>query len=282
MKWLQKGMLVVCVLCAMMFVRADVAQAKALKEGKAYTVDLDGDGKKESVKYTMTELVRDENYAVCLYVNGKKMATVKADDYGFWASVSVVDIDKKDVKKELYVQFSVESDCFGGGKAYRYEKGTLRKYFTFDQPTTVRLSILEEQPGDGLVYFDSEYDDPNVHQGYVKQAYTISSGRLKVVQKKVLDTTAAWRKSEYKATRAIRVYGSIGDTTAKFTIAKGTVFHVYKIKVKRPGSLGSGVSYFYVKTADGKSGWVKNPGKEFFIGRYEGMDDWMEYAFQWG
>lgn len=281
MKRFKKGMFALCCLCAFVVVKADVAQAKALKDGKTYAIDLDGDGKKENIKCT-TVAISDEKCAIRVYINGKRITTVMPKDYSFWGSASVIDIDKKDGKKELYVEFGVENDCFAGGTAYHYANGKLTKYFTFDAPTSFRMSIVESQPGNGTVYFIGEYGDDYVHQGYVKQAFKVSSGKLVPSSKTTLNTTSVWRKNDYKATSSFQVYDNIGDKSAKFTVAKGTIFHIYKIRVEKASSLSSGISYFYIRTSDGKEGWVKNPKKTFFIGRHAGNEEWDEWGFQWG
>ncbi|MGN0416247.1 MAG: hypothetical protein ACI4FX_12295 [Agathobacter sp.] len=277
MKRLKKGVIALCLVCTAAMWHTDIASAKSLSCTKAYVIDLNGDGTTENIKWTEKEF--NDKCTVKLYINGKKLATATSK-HGLTAQVSVVDIDETDKYKDIYVQITSESDGFEKGFGYRYQNGKLKKYFTFDQPTTGRLSILENQPGDGCIWFSSEYSDSYIMQGYARQPYEIISGRLKPVNKKVLNTTAEWRKKNYRATKALKVYAALGDEEPAFTLPKKTTFHVCKIKAKDAGKLYQGVSYIYIQTDTGKSGWIKNPEKEIFMGEYDGT--WTSYAYLWG
>ncbi|MDD6207269.1 MAG: hypothetical protein PUB10_01970 [Clostridiales bacterium] len=278
MKWFKRGAIVLCLTCAATMWHADPASAQTFTDSKTYEVDLNGDGKKENIKWVGKK--DGEKYSVKVYVNGKKLSTATSN-YGSDAQVSVVDIDKEDKKKDIYVQITSESDGFEKGFGYQYQKGKLKKTFTFDQPATGRLSIEQKQPGDGCVWFDSEYGDSYFMQGYVKQAYEITAGKLKPVNKKIMNTTTVWRKTDYKATKTLKVYADIGDSTPSFNLSSKTTFNVYKIKASNPKALLDGVSYIYIKTADGKTGWIKNPKKVVIMGKTpEG--DWSTSVLQWG
>lgn len=287
MKWFRKGMLALGVFCGVMLIYPQTAQAKLLKESKTYKVDLDGDGTKETVKCVGKAKGEYNGYAVNIYVNGKK-AVSASDDNALSAEISLLDIDKSDSGQELYVHFRSESDGFEKGVGYRYENGALKKLFTFSgkDAGTGRLSVLQKQPGDGKVYFSAEYYDPSLQQGYAKTAYKISSGKLKIEKKSVRNTTGDWRKKKYRATTSLKAYDSISAKSEKFTVKKGDIFYVYKLKFRVSDNLSSGVTYLYVKTADGKTGWIKNPQKSFcegYIEGYGGADgSWSEYAYTWG
>lgn len=278
-KWKKKAAAVLCLVCAAIMWHTDTASAQPLEAGKTFKIDLDGNGTKESIKWT--EQKKNDKVTVKLYVNGKKLATMSSE-YGIYSEVSVVDISKKDKYKEIYVQINSDSDCFAKGFGYRYQSKKLKKSFTFDTPAASRLSILEKQPGDGNVWFNSEYADSYVMQGYAKQAYKISSGKLKPVNKTVMNTTDEWRKMGYKSTKTLDVYTNIGDETPAFTLSTDDIFHIYKIKSVDYKTLYTGISYIYVKTDSGKTGWIKNPKEESFLGRYDSNDEWIPSAYFWG
>ncbi len=283
MKWFKRGMLALGILGGVILFNPQSAQTKPLKEAKAYQIDLDGDGTKETVKCTGKATGEYCGYEVSVYVNGKKAASV-SDGNALSAMISLLDIDKGDSAQELYIHFQSESACFEQGICYRYENGALSKLFTFfnKDAGSGRLSVMEKQPGDGKVYFESEFSDMYVKQGMVKGIYEISSGKLKWVKKSVLNTTGAWRKQKYRTTMALKVYGTSGAKSEKFTVSKGDVFYVYKIKLKKAGDLLSGITALYIKTADGRTGWIKNPGKEFCEGYIKGDGSWSGYAYVWG
>lgn len=182
------------------------------------------------------------------------------------------------------MHFVSDSACFEKGYGYRYQNGKLKKLFTFSNKDagSPRLTIMEKQPGDGTVYFETEFSDTYTKQGYVKQAYKISSGKLKPANKTVMSTTGEWRKKPYKASTSLKAYSSVGAKSASFTLHEGDIFNIYKVKFKKAGKPQSGIAYIYVKTADGKKGWVKNPQKNYCLGYQEYDGSWNEYAYTWG
>lgn len=277
-KVLKNGIMLLVILCAVVMWNPIAAEAKEILRSTKYSIDVNGDGKKETIKWT--EKAANEKVTVKLYVNGKKAATVHSGDYALGAQVSVIDINKKDKYKDIYVQFTEEDDCFVKGYAYQYKVGKLKNVFKFENPTVFRVYIVEKQKGDGLVYFSSEYFDKFVMMGNVEQAYKIQSGKLQPVNQKVLKTTDEWRKNSYKTKKALKVYTHIGDKSSSFTLSKKDRFRIYKIKFVDYKDLNKGIAYIYVKTDDGKSGWVKNPKKKVFLGKgYYG--DWG-YNYVWG
>lgn len=160
MRWLKKGMLALGVFCGVMLLNPQTAQAKTLKESKSYKIDLDGNGTKETVKCVGKEMGEYNGYAVSIYVNGKKAVSV-SDDHALSAEISLLDINKSDSSQELYIHFQSESNGFEKGCGYRYKGGALKKLFTFSgkDAGTGRLSVMEKQPGDGKIYFSSEFYD---------------------------------------------------------------------------------------------------------------------------
>lgn len=288
MKWLKRGTLVFFILCGVLLLHPLTAQAKKLKESKSYSIDLDGDGKKEMVRYEVKTNGNywDEEYGGCtlsIYIDGKKAASV-SDKSALSIGVSVIDVKSSDKYQELYVHFTGMDNIFVKGCGYRFQNKTLKNLFTFSTKDvgSIRLYVLEKQPGDGMVHFRSEFYDRYVHQGFVKDAYKIKSGRLKQIKKSVMRTSNDWRKKKYKATMSLKAYGSIGARSAAFAISKGDVFYIYKLKFKKAGKPESGITYFYVRTASGKTGWVKNPQKSFYQSYSEYDKSWKDYPYVWG
>lgn len=282
MKWLKKGLIFSVMVGAMLFCRTENASAKALTMDKTYQMDLDGDGVKERIKWKGEEVGDElETYRVKVYINGKQVLSRKSKNHSFWADVSVIDVVKNDGKKELYIHYTSESDSFAGAFAYHYEKGAMKSYFELNQAATTRLHIQEKQPGNGKVAYTCEFSDYYAYMGYVTQYYEIKDGKLKPVNKKTLNTTSEWRKKRYKTCIATKVYENVGDKTAAFTLPKGTEFKLQKIYVNKASNLGA-VSYIYVKTTDGKKGWMKNPNKLFLLGYSDWDGTWSEYIYLWG
>lgn len=285
MKKCLKMLLMFGFLCVLLLAYPDTVRAENLEENTSYTIDLDGDGKKETVWYEITEINNENGCIIYLYVNEKKVLSL-SDESALSANISIVDVKKGDKYKEVYVGFYEASDCFRSGRGYRYQNGTLKKVFTlsYKNASSFRIAIMEKQPGDGLVWFASEFYDRYLGQGYVKEAYKISSGKLKSVKKSILNTTADtaitnnivynWRMTSYKASCSLKLYAKLGNSSAVSTISTGEVFYLYKIRCKIPGKVRANVytdqsiTHLYVKTASGKKGWIKNPQKSFYKGYY--------------
>ena len=51
-KWKKKAAAVLCLVCAAIMWHTDTASAQPLEAGKTFKIDLDGNGTKESIKWT--------------------------------------------------------------------------------------------------------------------------------------------------------------------------------------------------------------------------------------
>ena len=266
------------IVCACLFVKAETTSAQIVRENETARIDLDGDGTKEKIQIVTS----GENPCVAkIYVNNRMIYSSKSN-YALWATLSVIDINKKDKYKEMYLQFCSDSDCFEQGVCGRYVNGKWKKYFVFHSKdaASYRLGVVEKQPGNGKVSVSIEFSNPYAMQGDAVQTYVIDSkGNLKNNGKTILNTTSDWRKNLYRTTKAVKVTKKIGDKTAAFTMKKGTHYYVYKVKLKAANN--SQITHIYIKTADGKTGWVKIPNSSFCEGHW-GDGEWSEYAYTWG
>lgn len=266
------------IVCACLFMKTEVANAQSIECNKTIKIDLNGDGKKESLRYTTSG---EFPCRAKVYVNNKKILSTK-NNSAFDATLSVVDINKKDRYKDIYLQFTSYSDVFEGGVCGRYINKKWKQSFTFNpnDASSYRLGIAEKQPGNGKVDFEIEYHNPYAMQGYAVQSYQINSAnKLKPIGKTVLNTTNSWRKQIYRTTKSVKVYKNIGDGSSAFTMRKGTKYYVYKVKLKTVQD--NEIAYIYVKTSNGKTGWVKIPKSIFCQGRWSN-GEWSDYAYLWG
>lgn len=262
--------------------KPDSVHAKQLKDGTTYSVDLNNDGRREKVRYNFVE--ENSDYGIpygttYVYINNK--CTVKLK--GRYSRINVVNIDKRDRYKEIYAQNISYDNACAGAIAYRYKGGKLKKCFKLSsRDCSIRVNLLDPQTGDGKVYFESEYADSTLGQGYVKQAFKIINGKLKAVKKSVFYTTKEWRVKKYKANMNLSVYSKIGSRKQKFTLYSGTVFHVLRIKPRNYKDIdawSNSIPYIYIRTDGGKQGWIRNPGVDFYQSYYNG--EYMNYKYGW-
>ncbi len=257
--------------------KTTATEAKSLREGKTYSYDLNGDGKKEKIKYTTSVNENKVITRATLYINGKKKTSVKCKD-SFSAWLYMTDIRKKDKYKELYLSFTWSSDCFTRGYGYRYKSGSLKKIFTHVDRKSVRNSILNTQANNGTVSFSEEYSGSEyLGQGFVVKKYNIKNKKLVPVRQQVYNTTGLWKKSPYHASTLIKVQKSVTDDTELFEISSGTTFYVYKIRLASKSSdvRSTDITHIYIKTSSGKKGWIEVPYYHFYTGNYS-------YEYLWG
>ncbi|MDD6037614.1 MAG: hypothetical protein PUD20_02265 [bacterium] len=268
-------------ICACLLVKGVTAQAQIIRNNETVQVDLDGDGTKEKIRFKVTG---EEPCKATIYVNDQKIHAEQSK-YALWATLTVIDLDSKEKGKELYVKFQAESDGFVSGSCGRYVDGSWEQCFTFDgkNASAGRLDLSEKHPGNGKVNVEIEFYNQYAMQGYATQVYKIdANGALKPTDKTVLNTTKLWRKQKYRTTKAVKVTKNIGDKTTAFTMKKGTRYYVYKVKLKNKKS--AGITHIYIKTSDGKTGWVKIPNSSFCEGYLDfgTVGEWNEYAYTWG
>ncbi len=109
---------------------------------KTGEVDLDGDGKKESISFTEKE---GESYTLKV---GSAAITQKNSD--MLAGFAVVDFDKNDRMQELLVDAPADADDFHNYAVFRYQKGKLSLLGAFAGAIPSEPAI----PGNGSVRFD--------------------------------------------------------------------------------------------------------------------------------
>ena len=107
-----------------------VKAAETLTEGKTYKIDLNGDGKKEKIKYTFSGDFGDFDaeeylsYTFKLYINGKvKLTQTEKKDFISLGSVTVraFDYNPSDKYVDLLIEYYGRDDVYST-RAYRYKK----------------------------------------------------------------------------------------------------------------------------------------------------------------
>ena len=272
------GILCTCILVKTETVEAKIQNSKVLEVNRTLNTDLNGDGKKEKVKFVT---YGEHPCTAKLYINGKKVFSVKNEN-ATYAEAEIFDANPKDKYKEIYINICSDSDCFEYGYCGRYVKGKWKKYFTFagKDVTSPRIEVMKVDGRAKKAKVEIEFFNLYAMQGIAIQTYNIDkNGRLKCSSNKILNTTNEWRKNLYRTTRNIDVKKTIGGEKTAFTMYAGTKYYVYKVKLKKSG--GHEISHIYVKTTDGRSGWVKIPNVPFCEGGND-YDGWSADAYIWG
>lgn len=266
MKYLRIMAIGLVVLLEMFFYQAKIADAKELEANRTYSIDLDGDGKKENVMWKSTNINFDmRNDQVKIFVNGKKKRVVSGYYHG---RVTLEDINKRDRYKELIVHFYGDNDRVENAYAFRYEKTGFHQIFS-----TGFNFYIGHQKGDGKVYCTQEYYDSNLQQGGIIVKYKIKSDKLVPLKNKTISLESYSAKRKYTASKNLSVQKSIKNSRTKFKIKKGEVFYITKFRLNVNlnevfDGDGKKFSFFYVKTKSGKKGWVKNQYNDFFYENY--------------
>lgn len=240
---------------------------KTLEKDKVYEYDLNGDGEKEKLKYTVVEDEAAYTVYLKLYINNKLCMSRK--DKGLAYTLQLCDLDKKDNYLDLYGYGTMDS----GGISYsffaRYDKNNQYKYVNFKPNKIIKnydAYSLELLHGNGK--FDMMVDTP-VHSDAIGRYYCYVPFQLKNnVISAVSTQTYAFNKFssqyKYKAAKVFSVYDKAGSNKVAYKVKTGE-----KVTINALCVTTSGKAYFRVVNSKGKTGWIKSDLKNIFVERPE-------------
>jgi hypothetical protein len=256
---------------------------------ETYTCDIDSDGTPEEIYceiYTDYEDYYGSN--IIVYVNGEKVIDC-FNEYATYGSVMLCDFESQDPYREIYLEMNSDSDCFEQAAAYRYDKGRVTEYYnvTTADVTATRWSLDLNQSGDGTVCYDEEYEGYYLGMGYVYHYFTVENGKLVSIPTNVYETTDSWKESSYYALTSLTLLSDIDGEATGDVVEAGEYFYVQQLYTP----LGDGalrtywigdtneerITYIYVITESGKSGWILIPD-EYFYETEQGSG----YIYAWG
>ncbi len=248
-----------------------VKAADTLTEGKTYKIDLNGDGKKEKIKYTFSGDYDEDDYeeystyTFKLYINGKvKLKQTEKKDFISLCSITVRAFDHNPSDKfvDLLVEYYGRDDA-SSTRVYRYKKNKLSLLFSADNVRDWWANIPSEQGKDKYVIVENVRDS-SIGEFYVPEQYSIKSIILVFVKPK----NSEYKISEYDRYQSdsIQWYEIVNSATIVLddgsfdTINGGTKFYVTKLRcdtVKdRSGNQHAQIREVYITTDEGKSGWL--------------------------
>lgn len=242
--------------CKIKVVNAPKSKETALKKGKSYPYDLNGDGEKETILWKV-----EKNSDT-----GENQLVVMSDHTEILrrnctlAEVSLVDIDRSDSFQEIRVQEKGGSDYILNDSYYRLEDGALKLYAAMPENSDFIRYKLIEADGDGTLRY--EMDTPAGFYGelgnyYAYAEFTPENGKLAEVSPGVYPCTVAWSNQVYTATKTLKAMTKAGDGKQAFTILKNGKFHIISV-VKKKDRV-----YLKLQNMAGNSGWIKLPESKF-------------------
>ncbi|BBF42581.1 hypothetical protein lbkm_1265 [Lachnospiraceae bacterium KM106-2] len=258
--------LAACLLFLMPTTKADAASVTELKEGQNYKIDLNGDGRKETFKYTTLET--SSKSILKLYINGKHVYS-HSESYGWPGKVCLADFNKKDKYKEICFEFNSDSDCLEIMKILRYQNKKLKAVAsrrTSNSEFSGRVTIANAQKGDGTVTvrIDTPYYETSLGCYFVDIQYQIKKGTLVKTSPTIYPVSSNWKKSPYTLSKQVTFTTTRTGTKKAFTLAKGQVVYLNKVSCKKEGTTIS----IQVRTRSGKLGWLKLKNFNFYKEAY--------------
>ena len=237
-----------------------INKAKYLKEDKVYKLDLNGDGKKDKVKYKATENY-DKGYSrVKVFVNGKKFYQKKLD--GFSANVVVCDLYAKQKGMNLFVYATADSDCFTTGWFLKCNSKKAKVISKFKNGLYDKLELyrfggkFQQTKEDGCfnLYADTPFYITAFGCGIYKVPCRLSQGKVKLIDAKTYKCTF---KYTYKLKRAMTLYKKADTSSTSFTAAAGTKLTQLAIMPVTYNNAEDhyNVGFVKVKLANGTVGW---------------------------
>lgn len=237
-----------------------------------YSVDLDGDGKKEHLSLkTKTDKGSGALTEASLTVNGKTALTFKKTQ-ALSMTVDSVRLADGEIYFRVYLTGANdfrELDCF-----YRYDAGKKRMVKQMELMDSGRSGTAEVKRAKDLdVTVSYKQQFPEIGTVAWKSVYTSEDGKLKLkstgASVKCVDTRKAdfddygklFAKNKLKANTSVKLYADTSLKRTAFTAKKGDVVTLKKIKFTK--------GHFYVQLVKGdKKGWLmlEEAGKPLFYG----------------
>ncbi|MDD3172346.1 MAG: hypothetical protein PHF63_01540 [Herbinix sp.] len=273
----KKFILLLAMCCLIPFMHTDKVEAKStkvitLEEGKEYNYDLNGDGKKEKIKYSST-IMEDGGIQYNVNVNKKLAIKTYSEGEGEGAGFYLIDIDSKDNYKELYVKVVGDTGYYIEGNVYRYEGNKLKIYCSTDNVGEVagRFELDPVKTQNGIITFvmDAPFYSGSLGSFYAYIPFKVENGKMALVKKGAYEVSTDWQKKEYIATKTLSASTTMGGKKKAFSMRLGDTFYLLKISVK-----DGEIRYIKIKDATGTVGWIKVPDTEFYMAPYGGIYSW--------
>lgn len=213
--------------------------AKTVGQDKVYKkYDLDGDGKKDKVKYTVDKKNNYVSY-VAVYVNNKVVISQNVAENTYWedCELQIFDFNPKDNSKELVLKFYEEFEQ--EYKAYRYGNLVWSLLFDTGSLLTGEDLVAVQKKGNKVLRYDSTMCMIG-NCFYVTKNFKIKKQKLVEVKPKDLIYDIPLEKwgdyvLSHTLSKDIKVYKNADGTNVVTTLEKGTEIRLTKFKFNEEG-----------------------------------------------
>ena len=247
---------------------------KSLEKGKEYQYDIDGDGKKDTIYWSLKG-VDDSKETLSVYVNEKEIYTLK-DTVAEDRRVSFCNIDNKDDFVEILVEESEINYSMKSCAFLRYNKGKVSTLFHSDGTEKIKRYGVDvfanwTVKGNGIVIQKNSSCFNTYTTGCIELQVPLKLKNEKLVygvkNQYILNhiQRSTLGKYNYKAGNEIKVYKDARIKSGiAFTLERGKRFYARKLRVmnwsKDENGYYVGTKFFLqIKTKDGRTGWVFIP-----------------------
>lgn len=266
---------------------APLSGEKELEENKIYYYDLDGDGKKDKLKYIVEEKKEDDYYQkVSLYINGaKKYSKVFTS---LWAEYSIADLDRKDKKIDLILYCSSDSGTLDYAIFQNYENKKIKTIKTiigygdknkYGLAELSRIGGLGQIKGDGSfsIVGDTSVWIPQIGCYYMYIPFYKQGNKITHKKTNTFTLTSGSQNFIYTVNQDTKVYEKADETSKLMAVLKkGDTLKIKKIKVPDSYSEDNREGYAYIEYQNGKKGWLWIPEDNSY------RNDMFELIPGWG
>ena len=200
--------------------------------------DLDGDGKKDKIKYTVDKKNGYVSY-VGVYINNKVVISEYLSEKTYWedCEVQIYDFNPSDKYKEVVLNFYEEFEQ--DYKAYRYENKLCTLLFDTGSLFSGEDLVAVQKKGNKVLRYDSTMCMIG-NCFYVTKTFKIKKQKLVEVKPKDLIYDIPLEKwgdyvLSHTLSKDIKVYKNADGTNVVTTLEKGTEIRLTKFKFNEEG-----------------------------------------------
>ena len=226
-------------------------ERKSYFEGDTAYIDLDGDGKKESISIRVNlEYSYYGSDSWELIINGKSMGEkyLRSDWQCEDVCFEILDIYQKDKYKEIGVNIiGCDQVVAAHYEAYRYTSGKCTLVFADDDVG----SIWDEQNKKNHILVE-EGSICDLGMVFYKVDYVIEDKELVKAKNKSRVCEYSFVTDEFTANQSITIYKKNSLKKKVGVIKKGEKFKVVKLKFSKSGKIVAA----YIKVDKNRKGWI--------------------------